>query len=150
MARGAARRGGAWARGPQRAPLPAGLLGLRFNLSAPPKIDPQMMIAFTCNKCDTRLSHTMLKQAYTRGTVLIQCPECKVRHLIADHLKIFDDKRVTIQDLLAAKGETVSTSLADLEFKDIPESLKGTLGRYAKDGPYEEDPDGGLLEGKKE
>jgi len=53
------------------------------------KVDkPEMMIAFTCKKCNTRSSHTMSKQAYTSGTVLITCPGCKSRHLIADHLKV--------------------------------------------------------------
>lgn len=53
------------------------------------KVDnPEMMIAFTCKKCDTRSSHVMSKQAYTSGTVLITCPGCKNRHLIADHLKV--------------------------------------------------------------
>lgn len=69
---------------------------LRYNTSvgngnntAQIKVDkPEMMIAFTCKKCDTRSSHIMSKQAYTSGTVLITCPSCKNRHLIADHLKV--------------------------------------------------------------
>lgn len=59
------------------------------NKTAQLKVDkPDMMIAFTCKKCDTRSSHVMSKQAYTSGTVLITCPGCKNRHLIADHLKV--------------------------------------------------------------
>lgn len=100
------------------------------------KVDqPQIMIAFTCKKCDTRSSHTMSKQAYTGGTVLITCPGCKNRHLIADHLKIFSDDRITIEDILNAKGESVSQSTDDLVFEDIPESLKETIGHYASDAP---------------
>ncbi|AMD18605.1 HBL297Cp [Eremothecium sinecaudum] len=98
---------------------------------------PQLMIAFTCKKCDTRSSHSMSKQAYTKGTVLIQCPGCKNRHLIADHLKIFNDSRITIQDILQAKGESVSQNIDDLVFDDIPESLKKVIGHYAKDAPTE-------------
>ncbi|CCH58562.1 hypothetical protein TBLA_0A07730 [Henningerozyma blattae CBS 6284] len=100
------------------------------------KVDqPQLMIAFTCKKCDNRSSHTMSKQAYTKGTVLITCPHCQSRHLIADHLKIFSDNRITIQDILKAKGESVSQSVNDLVFEDIPESLKNVIGHYAKDAP---------------
>ncbi|KAI0463128.1 Heat shock protein with a zinc finger motif [Komagataella kurtzmanii] len=110
----------------------------RWNSSQPLKVDkPQLMIAFTCKKCDTRSSHTFSKQAYTNGTVLIQCPGCKNRHLIADHLKIFSDERVNIQDLLAAQNESVSFSVEDLVFEDIPEKLKKVIGHHAKDAPEE-------------
>lgn len=96
---------------------------------------PKLMIAFTCKKCDKRSSHTMSRQAYTGGTVLITCPHCKNRHLIADHLKIFSDSKITIQDILKSKGESVSQNLDDLVFEDIPEELKKTMGAYAKDAP---------------
>lgn len=95
------------------------------------------MIAFTCNKCDTRSSHTFSKQAYQKGTVLIQCPGCKNRHLIADNLKIFRDNNVNLEDLLKAKGESVATTTDDLAFEDIPESLRSTIGHHAKDAPEE-------------
>lgn len=102
------------------------------------KVDtPQLMIAFTCTKCDTRSSHTFSKQAYTKGTVLIQCPGCKNRHLIADNLKIFRDNNVNLEDILRAKGELVATTTDDLAFEDIPESLRKTIGHYAKDAPEE-------------
>lgn len=115
---------------------------LRHNSSndktATLKMDqPQLMIAFTCNKCDTRSSHTFSKQAYSKGTVLIQCPGCKNRHLIADNLKIFRDNKVNLEDILKAKGESVATTTDDLAFEDIPESLRSTLGHHAKDAPEE-------------
>lgn len=94
-----------------------------------------LMIAFTCKKCNTRSSHTMSKQAYTGGTVLITCPSCKNRHLIADHLKIFRDDRVTIEDILKAKGEFISSSTEDLAFEDIPKDLQSLIGHHAKDAP---------------
>ena len=40
---------------------------------------PAYEMTFTCKKCSTRSSHR---------TVLITCPGCKNRHLIADHLKV--------------------------------------------------------------
>lgn len=46
--------------------------------------------------------------------MLIQCPGCKNRHLIADHLGWFKDhegteggKLKTIEEVMKAKGETV-------------------------------------------
>jgi protein import protein ZIM17 len=35
----------------------------------------------------------------------VQCPGCKNRHLIADHLKVFGDKSVTLEQILAEKGD---------------------------------------------
>lgn len=96
-----------------------------------------MMIAFTCNKCDTRSSHTFSKQAYQTGTVLIECPGCKSRHLIADSLNVASDEKVNLEDLLKAKGETIATSTDDLAFADIPESLRKAMGHHAKDAPEE-------------
>jgi hypothetical protein len=49
---------------------------------------PSYELTFTCNVCRTRSSHRLSKQGYHHGTVLIQCPDCKNRHLIADHLKV--------------------------------------------------------------
>lgn len=49
---------------------------------------PSYEIRFTCKKCMTPQTHRMSKQAYHNGTVLVTCPGCKNRHLIADHLKV--------------------------------------------------------------
>ncbi|KAF2807710.1 zf-DNL-domain-containing protein [Mytilinidion resinicola] len=68
---------------------------------------PSYDMTFTCKKCDTRSSHRISKQGYFHGTVLVTCPGCKNRHLIADHLKIFSDKSVTIEDLMREKGQLV-------------------------------------------
>lgn len=111
---------------------------VRYNNTASFQADnPQLMIAFTCKKCDTRSSHTFSRQSYYKGSVLIQCPGCKNRHLIADNLKIFHDNNFNLEDVLGAKGESVATGTEDLAFEDIPESLKKTLGHYAKDAPEE-------------
>lgn len=106
------------------------------------QVKQQLMLAFTCNKCEERSSHVFSKQAYTHGSVLVQCPKCKNRHLIADNLKIFRDNNVNVEELLKAKGESVATSYGDLVFEDIPESLKSSIGHYAKDAPeeYQKDP----------
>lgn len=55
----------------------------------PPRQDvPSYEMRFTCKKCMTPQTHRMSKQAYHNGTVLVTCPGCKNRHLIADHLKV--------------------------------------------------------------
>ncbi|ODQ71127.1 hypothetical protein LIPSTDRAFT_41739, partial [Lipomyces starkeyi NRRL Y-11557] len=65
---------------------------------------PTYNITLTCKVCKNRSSHFMSHQAYHQGTVLVKCPGCNNRHLIADHLKIFSDTRITVEDIIAKDG----------------------------------------------
>lgn len=49
---------------------------------------PSYEMTFTCRVCKDRSSHRISKQGYHKGTILITCPGCKNRHLIADHLGV--------------------------------------------------------------
>ncbi|KAL0085687.1 DNL zinc finger-domain-containing protein [Phycomyces blakesleeanus] len=64
-------------------------------------VDPKdkIMIGFTCKVCDERSQHVMSKLSYTKGVVLIQCPKCENRHLIADNLGWFRDTKVNVEDI---------------------------------------------------
>ncbi|KAK4516564.1 uncharacterized protein ATC70_011538 [Mucor velutinosus] len=73
----------------------------------------QMLIGFTCKVCNERSHHTMSKHSYTKGVVLIQCPGCKNRHLIADNLGWFKDSRTTVEDLVKEKGEAIRKIIVD-------------------------------------
>lgn len=44
---------------------------------------------FTCGKCDTRAAKAFSRQSYETGVVIVECPGCSSRHLIADHLGWF-------------------------------------------------------------
>ncbi|KAF8330508.1 DNL zinc finger-domain-containing protein [Amanita rubescens] len=79
-----------------------------------------MAIAFTCtvDGCGERSAHHFTKRSYEKGIVLVQCPKCKNRHLIADHLGWFKDstqegKLKTVEALLRAKGENVTRGSLD-------------------------------------
>jgi protein import protein ZIM17 len=48
-----------------------------------------MAIAFTCNRCQSRSVKAFSRSAYERGVVVVQCPGCQARHLIADNLGWF-------------------------------------------------------------
>ncbi|KAH9996120.1 DNL zinc finger-domain-containing protein [Xylariaceae sp. FL0662B] len=85
--------------------------------------DPHYRLSFTCVPCNTRSTHFISKQGYHKGSVLITCPECRNRHIISDHLKIFGSREITVEDLVREKGQLVK---------------KGTLG---EDGDIEFWPD---------
>lgn len=53
---------------------------------SPPK--PEYQLTFTCDPCGTRSTHKVSKQGYHHGSVLIQCPQCKNRHVMSDHLNV--------------------------------------------------------------
>ncbi|KAI8339425.1 DNL zinc finger-domain-containing protein [Chlamydoabsidia padenii] len=88
----------------------------------PQVVDPkhQLLIGFTCQVCQVRSHHLMSKQAYTKGVVLIQCPDCKNRHLIADNLGWFQDSKTNVEDLVKEKGEAVRKVVVDEQGNRLP------------------------------
>ncbi|KAJ2780898.1 hypothetical protein H4R18_003193 [Coemansia javaensis] len=79
--------------------------------------EARLLIGFTCRVCNHRQHKTMSKNAYENGVVLIQCDQCKNRHLIADNLGWFRDGSVNVEDLLRERGEEVRR-LQDLDLLD--------------------------------
>lgn len=68
----------------------------------------RLHMVFTCAKCETRAVKSFTKNAYRHGVVIVTCPGCDARHLIADNLGWFGDER-NIEEVLATKGQTVTT-----------------------------------------
>jgi protein import protein ZIM17 len=62
-------------------------------------------MTFTCKKCLGRSSHRITKQAYHFGTVLVNCPGCKGRHLIADHMKVCLERVLNVHDVRFSRIE---------------------------------------------
>lgn len=103
--------------------------------STQPKIDkPTYQLTFTCKACSKRSSHLVSKQAYHNGTVLIQCPECKNRHLIADHLNVFGHGKKTLEDLLKENG-----SDEKITHRTIDPNQPGDIEWETKDEPLQLD-----------
>ncbi|KAJ7574283.1 DNL zinc finger-domain-containing protein [Mycena floridula] len=94
--------------------------------ASPGPEEPKMQITFTCtaDDCDrTRSTHQFTKRAYETGIVLIRCPGCKNRHLIADNLGWFEDSTnggamKNIEDILRAQGETVKRGVLQPTLQD--------------------------------
>ncbi|OTA00956.1 hypothetical protein A9Z42_0012680 [Trichoderma parareesei] len=77
-------------------------------------------LSFTCQPCGHRSHHNVSKQAYHHGSTLITCPGCRNRHVISDHLNIFGDRKITVEDLMREKGQLVKRGSlgedGDIEF----------------------------------
>lgn len=110
-------RSGLW-KIPARLPIASRIPALRpwaRASSSIGKIDkPTYQLTFTCKACDDRSSHLVSKQAYHGGTVLIKCPGCGNRHLIADHLNVFGGGKKTLEDILRDSGQKLTKSTLDL------------------------------------
>jgi len=70
-------------------------------------INDQMGMVFTCNQCDTRAARYFSRLSYEKGVVLVTCPGCDARHLIADNLGWFGDENANIEDIMREHGEAV-------------------------------------------
>jgi mitochondrial protein import protein ZIM17 len=68
---------------------------------------------FTCTECNTRAVKGFSRLAYEKGVVLVTCPGCQNRHLIADNLGWFNKAATNIETILAAKGEEVQKLSAE-------------------------------------
>lgn len=70
--------------------------------------------------CGGRSAHNVSKQGYHHGSVLITCPSCRNRHVISDHLDIFGNRDLTVEDLMREKGRLVKRGTlgedGDVEF----------------------------------
>ncbi|KAI3399270.1 hypothetical protein diail_7434 [Diaporthe ilicicola] len=81
---------------------------------------PSYELTFTCVPCGDRSAHNVSKQGYHHGSVLITCPSCRNRHVISDHLNIFGNRSLTVEDLMREKGRLVKRGTlgedGDIEF----------------------------------
>ena len=59
---------------------------------------------------ETRSAKPFSRQAYEHGVVIVQCPSCRARHLLADRLGWFGEAG-SIEDVLADKGESAPSAL---------------------------------------
>lgn len=68
--------------------------------------NPRLFMVFTCAKCNTRAVKNFTRNAYERGVVIITCPGCEARHVIADNLGWFGKHR-NVEEILKEKGESI-------------------------------------------
>jgi mitochondrial protein import protein ZIM17 len=86
-----------------------------------------MHMVFTCTICETRAVKSFAKSSYEKGVVLVQCPGCLKRHVVADNLGWFGPHR-NVEEILRAKGgdgsevrriSDADVDLGGLDIRDI-------------------------------
>jgi protein import protein ZIM17 len=73
------------------------------------------LAVFTCTVCNTRSAKQFTENAYRNGVVVVTCPGCQNRHLIADNLSFFsdDDGGWNIEKAMAKLGQNVDMVTKD-------------------------------------
>jgi hypothetical protein len=95
----------------------------------------KLAIVFTCTVCDTRSAKQFTEQAYNNGVVIVTCPGCQNKHLIADRLGYFQDGEFDLNNVAEQRGEqlkmlstdednVLEITLEDLVGKDKAEELR--------------------------
>lgn len=96
----------------------------------PKPIPNYYQLHITCVPCGTPSAHNISKQGYHHGSVFVSCPQCRNRHVISDHLNIFGDRKVTVEDLVREKGGIVRKGTlgadGDIEFWPEEEAASET------------------------
>lgn len=82
---------------------------------------------FTCVKCDTRSAKAFSRRSYEQGVVIVTCPGCGSRHLVADHLGWFGQKG-NLAQFADEHGFAFKEGLADGTMEISPEDVIGTKG----------------------
>ena len=77
-----------------------------------PRGGKDMMIVYTCAKCSTRSGKSFSKQAYTKGVVIVTCPGCDAKHLIADNLGWFGEE-TNVEGLLGERVDRAKVGLSE-------------------------------------
>lgn len=77
-----------------------------------------MVIMYTCGKCDARSMKSFSKQSYEQGVVIVTCPGCNAKHLIADNLGWFSDDsgETNIEEIARAKGISIQRKGLNVEY----------------------------------
>lgn len=102
------------------------------------QLEPHYQLTFTCVPCSNRSTHEVSKQGYHHGSVLITCPSCRNRHIISDHLGIFGDRKITIEDIMRERGRLVKRGTlgvdGDIEFweDDVASSREDSTADEAR------------------
>ncbi|GAA5998596.1 Zim17p [Rhodotorula paludigena] len=128
-------------------PRPRALHASPLRLDQPPsrgtpigRVDRRLRITFTCTapssseeegagqQCGHRSTHEFSRRSYEKGVVIVQCPGCDNRHLIADHLHWFSQTPSPASPLGQAIGSERARTVEDLMRERGEEVRWGSLG----------------------
>jgi hypothetical protein len=125
-----------------------------FSIPGAQKGGKKLAIVFTCTVCDTRAAKQFTENAYQNGVVVVTCPGCGNKHLIADNLGYFKEDEDAgggwnIETAMAKLGQNVNMvtndNVMELSLEDIygEEAIQNALGSHGEEERSSEKAPGG-------
>ena len=99
----------------------------------------ELYMVFTCNKCETRSTKGFSKRAYNYGVVIVTCPGCESKHVVADRLGWFGEKG-DVGDFIKEKTEREGSNAGDFSAEQ-EERATMMRAKIEADGTLEFDED---------
>jgi protein import protein ZIM17 len=96
-------------------------------------------MVFTCNKCETRSTKGFSKRAYNYGVVIVTCPGCESKHVVADRLGWFGEKG-DVGDFIKEKSEREGSDVGNFSAEQ-EERATMMRAKIEADGTLEFDED---------
>ena len=69
-----------------------------------PNARKDLYMMFTCGRCDARAARGFSRQAYENGVVIVTCPGCQAKHVVADRMGWFGEPG-SVEDFIAEKAD---------------------------------------------
>ena len=99
----------------------------------------ELYMVFTCNKCETRSTKGFSKRAYNYGVVIVTCPGCESKHVVADRLGWFGEKG-DVSDFIKEKSEREGSDVGNFSAEQ-EERATMMRAKIEADGTLEFDED---------